>query len=474
MTDAMIWGHVIGGQSRPGEGGLLQEYDPATGAKGYQIARGNSADVADAVASAKAAQRDWADLRPIRRGRVLTAIAEGLRADPARFARIDQAETGRRLATCLGEVELAAQYCEFYAGLVNTMGGEVIDLGADYHSFTRHEPCGVVAIIMPWNSPLTQLARGLGPALAMGNAVVAKPSEFTSAGAVALAMACVDWGLPPGLFNVVTGLGAEAGAALVAHIDVRMVAFTGSVRAGQTIGAKAAERIIPVSLELGGKSANIVFDDCDLAAAVSGAVTGFTANAGQLCSAGTRLLVQSSIHDAFVARLKQALAGIRVGRAEACTMGPIITLPQYEKVTGLLARARAAGVVLHQGGILDQADGWFVPPTLILGLDNQHPLSREEIFGPVASVIRFGTEEEAIAIANDSDYGLVGGVWTQNLSRALRVAGRIEAGQVFINEYFAGGVETPFGGFKQSGIGRETGRAALNHYGQIKTVTARL
>jgi aldehyde dehydrogenase (NAD+) len=208
------------------------------------------------------------------------------------------------------------------------MGGEVIDLGADYHhSFTRHEPYGVVAIITPWNSPLAQLARGLGPALAMGNAVAAKPSEFTSAGSVALAMACVDWGLPPGLFDVVTGLGAEAGAALVAHMDVRMVAFTGSVRAGQTIGAKAAERIIPVSLELGGKSGNIVFDGCDLAAAVSGAVTGFTANAGQLCSAGTRLLVQSSIHDAFVARLKEALAGIRVGRAEACTMRPIITSP---------------------------------------------------------------------------------------------------------------------------------------------------
>ena len=474
MTDAMIWGHAIGGKSRAGEGGLLQEYDPATGTKGYQIARGGALDVAEAVASAKAVQRAWADLRPIRRGRVLTAIAQGLRADPARFARIDRAETGRRLATCLSEVELAAQYFEFYAGLVNTMGGEVIDLGADYHSFTRHEPYGVVAIITPWNSPLTQLARGLGPALAMGNAVVAKPSEFTSAGSVALAMACVDWGLPSGLFNVVTGLGVEAGAALVAHPDVRMVAFTGSVRAGQTIGAKAAERIIPVSLELGGKSANIVFDDCDLAAAVAGAVSGFTANAGQLCSAGTRLLVQSSIHDAFVARLKEALGGIRVGRAEACTMGPIITSPQFEKVTSLLARARAAGVVLHQGGILDQADGWFVPPTLILGLDNQHPLSREEIFGPVASVIRFDTEEEAVAIANDSDYGLVGGVWTQNLSRALRVAGRIEAGQVFINEYFAGGVETPFGGFKQSGIGREKGRAALNHYGQIKTVTARL
>lgn len=469
-----LWGHVIDGQMLDAGMDPLQGYDPATGAEGYRYARGGAPEVAAAVAAAKAAQPAWADLRPIRRGRVLGAIAQGLRADPARFARIDQAETGRHLTTCLAEVELAAQYFEFYAGLVNTMGGEGIDLGAQYHSYTRHEPYGVVAIITPWNSPLTQLARGLAPALAMGNAVVAKPSEFTSAATVALGLACVDWGLPAGLFNVVTGLGAEAGAALVAHEGVRMVAFTGSVRAGRMIGAKAAERIIPVSLELGGKSANIVFDDCDIAAAVAGAVAGFTANAGQLCSAGSRILVQSGLHDAFVDRLKAALATIRVGRAESCTMGPIITSPQYEKVTGLLARARAEGVNLHQGGILDQTEGWFVPPTLILGLDNGHPLSREEIFGPVASVIRFDTEDEAIAIANDSDYGLVGGVWTQNLSRALRVAGRIEAGQVFVNEYFAGGVETPFGGYKQSGIGREKGRAALHHYGQIKTVTLRL
>lgn len=469
-----IWGQVIDGKTWPGEGGLLQEYDPSTGAKGFQVARGGAADVAAAVASAKAAQRGWADLRPIRRGRILTAIAEGLRADTERFARIDQAETGRHLATCRGEVELAAQYFEFYAGLVNTMGGEVIDLGADYHSFVRHEPHGVVAIITPWNSPLTQLARGVAPALAMGNAVVAKPSEFTSAASVALALAALDRGLPAGLLNIVTGLGAEVGTALVAHRDVRMVAFTGSVRAGKAIGAMAAERIIPVSLELGGKSANIVFNDCDLDAAVAGAIAGFTANAGQLCSAGTRLLVQSGVHDAFVAGLKDSLGRLRVGRAAGCTMGPIISGPQFDKVTGLLAKADAEGVELHRGGILDEADGWYVPPTLILGLDNRHPLSREEIFGPVASVIRFESEEDAVAIANDSDYGLVGGVWTQNLSRAMRVAGRIEAGQVFINEYFAGGVETPFGGYKQSGFGREKGRAALHHYGVVKTVTARL
>ncbi len=470
-----IWGHVIDGKSCPGEAGVLQEYDPATGAKGYLIARGSAGDVALAVASAKAAQRDWADLRPIRRGRILSVIAEGLRADPASFALIDHGETGRRMATCLGEVELAAQYFEFYAGLVNAKGGEGIDLGAQYHSFTRHEPLGVVAIITPWNSPLTQLARGLAPALAMGNAVVAKPSEFTSAASVALALACVErWGLPPGLFNVVTGLGAEAGASLVAHDDVRMVAFTGSVGAGRTIGGVAAQRIIPVSLELGGKSANIIFDDCDLEAAVAGAITGFTANSGQLCSAGTRLLVQSGVYDDFVARLKQALKPIRVGKSEACIMGPIITHSQYDKVQAFLERARNEGAILHQGGILENADGWFVPPTLILGLDNKHALSREEIFGPVASVIRFETEEDAVAIANDSDYGLVSGLWTQNLSRALRVAGRIEAGQVFVNEYFAGGVETPFGGYKQSGIGREKGKAALHHYCQIKTVTVRL
>lgn len=474
MTTLSTWGHVIDGQIIAGDRGHLQEYDPATGAEGYRIARGGEPDVARAVASAKAAQRAWADLRPIRRGRVLTAIAQGLRADPARLARIDQAETGRHLTTCLAEVELAAQYFEFYAGLVNTMGGEGIDLGADYHSFTRHEPYGVVAIITPWNSPLTQLARGLAPALAMGNAVVAKPSEFTSVASVALALACIGWGLPAGLFNVVTGLGAEAGAALVAHKDVRMLAFTGSVRAGQIIGAKAAERIIPVSLELGGKSANVVFDDCDMDAAVAGAVAGFTANTGQLCSAGTRILVQAGIHDAFVDALKAALASIRVGRSDRCTLGPIITSPQFQKIQTLLSKAKDEGVLLYQGGIIENSLGWFVPPTLILGLDNNHPLCREEIFGPVASVIRFETDAEAIAIANDSDYGLVGGVWTQNLSRALRVAAGIEAGQVFINEYFAGGVETPFGGYKQSGIGREKGRAALHHYGQIKTVTARV
>lgn len=476
MTDhPEIWGHAIDGERRASTNGSLQEYDPATGQAGYLIARGGAQDIAAAVASAKAAQPAWADLRPIRRGRVLTAIAQGLRADPAYFAKIDQAETGRRLALCLSEVELAAQYFEFYAGLVNAMGGEGIDLGAQYHSYIRHEPHGVVGIITPWNSPLTQLARGVAPALAMGNAVVAKPSEFTSAASVALALACVQrFGLPAGLFNVVTGTGGEAGAALVAHKDVRMVAFTGSVAAGRLIGAVAAQRIIPVSLELGGKSANIVFDDCDLEAAVAGAVTGFTANAGQLCSAGTRLLVQSGVYDAFVERLKLALAGLRLGRSESCTMGPIITSAQYAKVQGLLARAREDGVSLHQGGILEEAEGWFVPPTLILGLDNAHPLSREEIFGPVASVIRFDTEDHALHIANDSEYGLVCGLWTQNLSRALRLAGQIEAGQVFVNEYFAGGVETPFGGYKQSGIGREKGKAALHHYCQIKTVTLRI
>ena len=469
------WGHVIDGQAEAIGPESLREADPATGADGFRITRGTAADVGRAVAAARAAQGAWADLRPIRRGRLLTAIALGLRSDAEEFARLDQQETGRRTAACLAEVELSAQYFEFYGGLVNTMGGEVIDLGAGYHSYIRREPYGVVAVITPWNSPLTQLARAAAAALAVGNAVVVKPSEFTSVASLAAAEACVGrWGLPKGLLNVVTGLGAEVGSALVRHRDVRMVSFTGSVRAGLQIGAIAAERIIPVGLELGGKSANIVFADCDLDAAVAGAVTGFTSNSGQLCSAGTRVLVERSILDPFLTKLKAALAGLRVGPGDACQLGPIITRSQYDKVAALIGEARAGGVDVVQAGEVEAGGGWFVPPTLLIGIGNDHALAREEIFGPVAAVIPFDTEDEAVRIANDSDFGLVGGLWTSDLSRAHRLAARIEAGQVFINEYFAGGVETPFGGYKQSGIGREKGREALNHYCQVKTVTARL
>ena len=474
------WDHFVGGNSvPPANGDYLQSFDPRTGAPVASVAKGTTDDVDQAVRAASDAFPAWRDQKPIERGRILQEIARKIRDHAGDLAQLESQETGKPPWQAPLEIEVSAAYFEFYAGLVNLFQGEKIDLGPNYHSYTIREPFGPVGVITPWNAPLNQGARGIAPALAVGNTVVSKPSEFTSATTVALAkLAVEECGLPAGVLNVVLGAGPEAGSAIVSHPDIRKVAFTGSVRAGQEIGRIAAERLIPLTLELGGKSPNIVFDDADLAAAAPGSAMAFLVNAGQVCLAGTRLLVHEKIHDPFVDALVTAVKNFKVGPQPDAMVGPITTEAQYKRVQQYFTTAKEDGATAALGGEMvenaDWGDGWFVPPTIYTGVDNGMRIAKEEIFGPVLSVIPFKDDEEAIRIANETNYGLAAGIWTQNLSRAHRVAAALQAGQIYVNEYQAGGVETPLGGYKNSGYGREKGIEALHCYTQLKCVTMKI
>ncbi|MEU2212726.1 aldehyde dehydrogenase family protein [Streptomyces hygroscopicus] len=474
------YGSIIDGKELPaGRAAVMDSIDPATGEVLAHIQRADQAIVDEAVASSERAVHAWRDADGAERGRAMLRLADLIMQNMDLLAYLESVDNGKPLREAQGDVRLAAGYYAYYGGVADKIHGETVPLGPGFHSYTRVEPYGVTAHIVPWNAALQQTARGVAPAIAGGNTAVVKPAEDTSMAVVEFARLAIEAGIPPGVVNVVTGLGDEAGARLVQHPGVRRIAFTGSVPTGQSVLRASATHLSPVTLELGGKSPNIVFADADLDAAAVGSLAAINFNAGQVCMAGSRLLVHSSVHDEFVERLAALDRQVGLGRGlDNPDMGPITTEKQYRKILDYLEIGRAEGAEAVVGGGAAHVDGLesgrFVQPTVFVNVRNDMRIAKEEIFGPVLSVIPFDDEDEAVSIANDTPYGLTAGLWTTDLSRAHRVAARIDAGQVSVNNYFAGGIRTPFGGYKMSGFGREKGPDAVYHYLQTKTVSIQL
>lgn len=461
----------------PRSGAYFDVTDPATGHCWARAADASVDDVDDAVSSARRAfQGDWAEYRAADRADFLIRFGQLIADHAEELAELQVRENGKLLREMSGQTRLLREYCQYYAGLAQMPTGTTNPLHLkDMLNYTVREPVGVVAAVTPWNSPLLLLAWKLGPALAAGCTVVAKPSEVTPLSTIRFAELAAEIGLPPGVFNVVTGLGAT-GAALIDHDDVAKVAFTGSTPTGRAIAAAAGSRLARVSLELGGKSPNIVFDDADLDGAVSGAVAGIFGAGGQTCMAGSRILVQDTIYDEVVDRLGQAADAIVVGepRADASEMGAVACQAQYDKILDYVDIASGEGARLVAGGtratVAGLEDGLFVRPTVFADVTPAMRIAREEVFGPVAAVLRFSDEAEAVAMANDTEFGLAAGVWTSSVARAHRVAAKVRAGTVWINNYRKTSYATPFGGFNQSGLGRENGPEALKEFTEEKSV----
>jgi aldehyde dehydrogenase (NAD+) len=469
--------YIDGQPAKPASGLYFSSDNPYTGEIWASVARGAATDVDRAVGAAKAALPVWNALKPSERGRLMIKLADLVEARAEQLAASEVRDNGKLFAEMLPQVRMVGDWFRYYGGLADKLEGSVIPTGKpNMFTFTRHEPLGVVGLITPWNSPLLLLAHKLSTALAAGNVAVVKPSEFTSASTIEFAELFAMAGFPPGVINVVTGFGSEAGAALVAHPGVAKVAFTGSEMGGQRINEAAARDFKHVALELGGKSPNIVFADADQEAAVVGAIAGIFAASGQTCIAGSRLLLERSIHDRFVEQLVNVASRAQIGdpMLPGTHVGPVATQPQFEKVLQYIGIAKAEGARCILGGGVYEGPGArggrFVSPTIFTGVNNQMRIAREEVFGPVLAVIPFDTEEEAFEVANDTPYGLAAGVWTSDIGRALRASERLQAGTVWVNTYRIGGSSTPFGGYKRSGLGREGGIDAIKEWVNTKTV----
>jgi acyl-CoA reductase-like NAD-dependent aldehyde dehydrogenase len=471
--------HIGGDACEPHGGTWFETQNPFTGESWAQIPRGDAQDVDRAVRAAHQALTSgpWSELTATQRGALMRRLGDLIARDAARLAATEVRDNGKLLAEMRGQLDYLPQWFYYYGGLADKVQGSTLPLDKKgYFAFTRHEPVGVVAAITPWNSPLLLLAWKLAPALAAGCTVVAKPSEFTSASTLEFAQLFEEAGFPPGVFNVVTGFGAEVGTPLVEHPLVAKISFTGSDSTGRLINERAGRLLKHTAMELGGKSPNVVFEDADLEQAAFGAISGIFAATGQTCIAGSRLLVQASIHDAFVERLLAVARTARMGDPMSADtqVGPITTPPQYRKVLEYIDIARAEGATAVLGGAKgtgpECGTGWFVQPTIFTGVRNDMRIAQEEVFGPVLSVIRFEDEADALRIANDVRFGLAAAVWTQDIGRAMRMSEKLQAGTVWINTYRAVSFMAPFGGYKDSGLGRENGIDAVREYLQTKSV----
>jgi acyl-CoA reductase-like NAD-dependent aldehyde dehydrogenase len=467
----------IGGQwVDAASGEHFESHNPYTGKPWALIARGGTADADSAVRAAHKAFTggDWPRLTASQRGALLRKLGDLIVAKSKFLAEIEVQDNGKLYSEMSSQTAYMAQWYYYFGGLADKVEGAVLPSDKpDIFNYTRHEPLGVVVAIVPWNSPLLLTAWKLAPALAAGNTVVLKPSEFTSASLLEFSRLVEQAGFPPGVVNVVTGFGAEVGMPLVEHPLVAKITFTGSDSTGQRIYESAARGMKRVSMELGGKSPNIVFDDANLDNAVKGAISGIFAATGQTCIAGSRLLVQRSIHDRFVEKLVAFAKTAKIGdpmRSDT-QVGPVTTPPQYKKVLDYIDIARSEGACAVLGGRkAEQFGGYFVEPTIFTGVKNSMRVAQEEVFGPVLAVIPFEDEDDAIAIGNDVVYGLAAGVWTSSMRRALNMAQKLQAGTVWINTYRAVSYMSPFGGFKRSGIGRESGQEMIKEYLQTKSV----
>jgi aldehyde dehydrogenase (NAD+) len=469
---------LIDGEWLPAEE-TIPVLNPSDGAVIATIARGTAAHVDAAVAAAHAAlDGPWGALPAFERGRVLMRLSALILENEDELARIESADVGKPLRQARADVLACARYFEFYGGAADKVMGDTIPFLNGYTVMTLREPHGVTGHIVPWNYPLQIMGRSVAAALAMGNACVLKPAEDASLSALFVARLAERAGLPAGALNLVTGYGEEAGAALSSHPGVHHISFTGSVEVGKLIEAAAARNTIPVTLELGGKSPQLVFADADQDAALPFVVNAAVQNAGQTCSAGSRLLVEDGIYDAFTARVAERFRALKVGPADRdLDLGPLVNAQQRERVERYLDLARRDGLpILGQGEVVGNApaNGCYVRPTVIGEVPPDHPLAQEEVFGPVLVAIRVKDEAHAVEVANGTPFGLVAGVWTRDGARQIRLARKLRAGQVFINNYgAAGGVELPFGGVRSSGFGREKGFEALYGFSVTKTVAIR-